>query len=190
MSNKLLSDLFHSNTYTSDKDRLGYIDNFYNNFLKKYKETPITMMEIGVETGGSLKLWKDYFHEKSEIYGADIDFGYYNHVFGVFTVIGDMYSLEKSSLFPDKFFDLIIDDGPHTLESFVLLMMRYFSKLKDGGSLIIEDIIVSSWVEPLVELSARLGYSSCEVIDMTGKQKTQELLNLWQNGLYILNLTK
>jgi hypothetical protein len=35
-----------------------------------------------------------------------------------------------------------------------------------------------------------LGYSHCEVIDMTGKQKTSELLDRWQNGLYILKIRK
>jgi hypothetical protein len=69
-------------------------------------------------------------------------------------------------------------------------MQKYFSKIKKDGILIIEDVINSAWVKPLYELSYSLGYSNCEIIDMTGKQKTQELLERWENGLYILKITK
>ena len=69
-------------------------------------------------------------------------------------------------------------------------LLKYFSKIKKGGNLIIEDVIDSNWVEPLVKLSYALGYSDCEIVDMTEKQKTNELLERWKNGLYILKITK
>ena len=101
-----------------------------------------------------------------------------------------MYSYDQVGKFSDEYFDLIIDDGPHSFESFVLVIQRYFSKIKPSGSLVVEDIINSSWVEPLVKLSQSVGYSSCEVVHMGGKQKTDELHQRWKNGLYILNITK
>ena len=183
-----LVDLYNANKYSTDKYDLGYLDNFYEDTLKKYKNSPINMLEIGVKSGGSIKLWKDYFHPETNIYAADIN--YFEHVPGTYSIIGDAYSKEQISKLSDGYFDLIIDDGPHSFDSFVILIQRYFSKLKTGGTLIIEDIIVSSWVEPLVELSESLGYSYCEIIDMTGKQKTQDLLESWKNGLYILKITK
>jgi predicted O-methyltransferase YrrM len=185
---KNISDLFKLNQYNTDKYDLGYLDNFYDNVLEKYRNLPITILEIGVYRGGSIKLWKDYFHPETQIYAADIN--YFDHIPGTYSIIGDAYSKDQISKISDDYFDLIIDDGPHSFDSFVILMQRYFSKLKKDGILIIEDIIVSSWVEPLIELSQSLGYSSCEVIDMTGKQKTQELIDHWGNGLYILKITK
>lgn len=184
----LLSDIFDKQKYDTDKDDLGYIDNFYNELFLKVKDFPINFLEIGVYRGGSVKLWKDYLHIDSKIHAADVN--YFEHLSGTHSIIGDMYSDEQVSKFSDEYFDLIIDDGPHTFESFVLLMQKYFSKIKKGGTLIIEDIINTSWVKPLFELSYSLGYSKCEIIDMTGKQKTDDLLNRWKDGLYLLNITK
>lgn len=183
-----LSDIFDIQKYNTDKNDLGYLENFYDDFLIKFKDHPINFMEIGVYNGGSIKLWKDYLHEDSIIYASDIN--YFEHISGTYSLIGDMYSNEQVSKFSDEYFDIIIDDGPHSFESFVLVMQKYFSKIKKGGNLIIEDVIDSNWVEPLVKLSYSLGYSDCDIIDMTGKQKTNELLERWKNGLYILKVKK
>lgn len=183
-----LSKIFNTDIHNTDKNDLGYIDNFYEDLFETIRNNPIKMMEIGVYNGGSIKLWKDYFHNESEIYASDIN--YFSHLDGTYSIIGDMYSDEQVSKFSNDYFDLIIDDGPHSFESFVLVMQKYFSKIKKDGILIIEDVINSAWVKPLYELSYSLGYSNCEIIDMTGKQKTQELLERWENGLYILKITK
>ena len=183
-----LTNIFDAQKYNTDKNDLGYLNHFYDEFFGKVKNVPINLMEIGVNKGGSIKLWKDYLHADSKICAADIN--YFDHIEGTTSIIGDMYSYDQVSKFSDEHFDVIIDDGPHTFESFVLVMQRYFSKLKRGGTLIIEDIIVSSWVTPLVELSKSLGYSNCQVVDMTGKQKTQKLLDRWKNGLFILKIVK
>ena len=183
-----LSSIFDREKYNTDKDDLGYLHYFYDNFFVNFKNNPINFLEIGVYNGGSIKLWKDYLHQESKIYAADVN--YFEHLEGTYSIIGDMYSEEEVSKFSNDYFDIIVDDGPHSFESFVLVMQRYFSKLKSGGHLIIEDIINSSWVKPLHDLSYSLGYSGCEIIDMTGKQKTPELLDRWKNGLYILNITK
>jgi tetratricopeptide (TPR) repeat protein len=183
-----LSDIFDVSKHNTDKNDLGYIDNFYDRLFVPIKNIPIKMMEIGVYNGGSIRLWREYLHPESEIYAAEIN--YFEHIDGTCSVIGDMYSDEQVSKFLDEYFDLIIDDGPHSFESFVLLMQRYYSKIKSGGTLVVEDIIYTNWVKPLVDLSYSLGYSHCEVIDMTGKQKTLQLLDDWKNGLYILKITK
>lgn len=186
--NDKVTDIFNRKKYSTDKNDLGYLENFYDDFLIKFKDHPINFMEIGVQSGGSIKLWKEYFHEKTNIFACDID--YFPPIEGTNSIVGDMYHYDQISKFSDEYFDLIIDDGPHTFESFVLLLQRYFCKIKLCGSLIVEDIIESRWVEPLVNLSKTLGYSNCEVIHMTGKQKTKELREKWANGLYILNITK
>ena len=183
-----VSDIFNNGNYNTDKGDLGYIENFYDNFFLKFANKTIKFIEIGVYNGGSIKLWRDYLNSESEIYASDIN--YFEHIEGTYSVIGDMYSDDQVAKFADEHFDLIIDDGPHTFESFVILMQKYFSKLKTGGSLVIEDIINPSWVSPLADLSKSLGYSLCEIVDMTNKQKTPELLDRWKGGLYILNITK
>lgn len=41
-------------------------------------------------------------------------------------------------------FDIIIDDGPHTLISQVMFIKKYLPLLNQGGIMIIEDIIVEN----------------------------------------------
>jgi SAM-dependent methyltransferase len=43
-------------------------------------------------------------------------------------------------------FDLILDDGPHTLESMIRFIQLYSRVLKDDGILIIEDVQSWDWI--------------------------------------------
>ena len=51
---------------------MHYFD-IYTKHFEKYRNRPITMMEIGVHGGGSLQMWHDYFHPESRIVGIDIN---------------------------------------------------------------------------------------------------------------------
>jgi hypothetical protein len=188
LKNTKISDLFSLKNYDTDKNSLGYLDHFYDDFFLSVKNIPITMMEIGVCRGGSINLWKDYLNPNSIIYGADIN--YWEHVPGTYSIIGDMYDDSEVNKFPDGYFDVIIDDGPHSHQSFVDVIQKYYSKIKKNGFLIVEDIIDPNWVEPLYNLCYNVGYSQCEIINMTKKQKTSELYDLWKNGLFILKIQK
>ena len=56
---------------------------------------------------------------------------------------GDAYNGGSLKLFCDECaegFDVIIDDGPHTLASQIFTVSHYFPMLKPNGVLIIEDI--------------------------------------------------
>jgi len=186
--NSKLSGMFDYIKYPTDKSDLGYLDNFYDNFFDSLRDKPITLMEIGASNGGSIKLWRDYLHEDTQIYACDIN--YFDHIPDTFSIIGDMYSTNRSSKFADDYFDVIIDDGPHTFESFVFLIQKYFSKIKSGGVLIIEHVTNMQWIESLSDLCTLIGYCSCELIDVSGKQKTPELLDRYDDGLYILKIKK
>jgi hypothetical protein len=69
-----------------------------------------------------------------------------------FAQIGILKNPESSTsetLFEDNYFDYIIDDGPHTLESQVLCIQKYLPKVKSGGKIIIEDIQKIEWIKIL-----------------------------------------
>ena len=51
----------------------------------------------------------------------------------------------------NDFFDIIIDDGPHSLESMIVCVQKYLPKLKSDGILVIEDLKELSWAETLTE---------------------------------------
>ena len=183
-----LTELYLSKKYDTDKYNLGYIENYYNDFFSEFQDKDVSLLEIGIWNGGSLKMWRDCLTPKSKVFGADING--IRAIPGVELWIKDMYTEYSVSNIQDNQFDIIIDDGPHTYESFVFLIKNYQNKLKEGGCLIVEDIIKTEWVDPLVRLGEELGYSSVKVIDMSGKQKTPKLYNMWKNGLFILELKK
>ena len=186
--NLTLSERYLSGNYDTDKYQLGYYDHFYEKNFASYLNHPVNILEIGIRGGGSIRIWKEYFHSDSNVYGGDIE--NFAPIENTTCYKMDMYSQEALNLFEDSYFDIVIDDGPHTYESFVSIITKYYSKIKKGGILVVEDIIDTSWVEPLVSLSKTTGYSEVESFNMSGKQKYPELLNLWKNGLYILKMRK
>lgn len=46
-------------------------------------------------------------------------------------------------------FDIVIDDGPHTLESMIKFIQLYSQVMKKDGILVIEDIQSWDWIEIL-----------------------------------------
>lgn len=184
-----LIEVFNKQKFDTDKYDLGYIKNFYDDFLSVFKNVPINFLEIGIAKCGSIKLWKEFFDKESNIFAGDISISASCNS-DVNYIIGDCYSDEIINSFENNFFDLIIDDGPHTFHSFQILINKYYCKIKKNGYLIVEDIIEKKWVEPLINLAKEIGYEKCDVIDMTNKQETEFLLNRWKNGLFILKLQK
>jgi len=189
MSN--LKNLYFNNNYNTDKYNLGYFDLFYEDIFFSLKNRPINLLEIGVFGGGSIKLWKDYLHEDSKICAADINLcNEIENLKNVRHIVCDAYNQSNLHNFEDNHYDLIIDDGPHTYQSFEFLVENYHSKLKDNGTMIIEDIIDLSWTSKLISLAKKTGYVNIKHINAAGKQKTEHLLSLWTKGLDVLILKK
>jgi 23S rRNA U2552 (ribose-2'-O)-methylase RlmE/FtsJ len=185
-----LLELYQANNYNTDKYNLGYIENVYNDLFKDYTD-PIQFLEIGTYFGGSIQMWSDYFHPDSTIHG--IDMHPCEAIKGIPNVkeyIIDAYDKNNIQIFKNNFFDIIVDDGPHTLESFLILIEIYKSKLKKGGILVIEDIINKDWTPQIIKKAMKLKYKKIELKDMAGKQKTDHLLSLWSEQLDIIILTK
>jgi len=107
-------------------------------------------MEIGFRHGASLALWSKYF-VKGSIIGvdnfSDVAVGQNLPVAeewinrpNIQIFLGDAYS----EIFANKIagqFDIIIDDGPHTLETQQIALELYLVKLKPAGIFVVEDIL-------------------------------------------------
>lgn len=135
--------------YGTDKgDAHSYIDQYYEENFKVYREKEIILVEIGVRSGASLKLWSEYFSKKSKIYGLDNLYDKNIHLVpineewtsskNVEYVIGDAYTQEMCDKLPS--IDILIDDGPHTFDSHIKLLNLYIPKMNSGGVIVIEDI--------------------------------------------------
>lgn len=100
----------------------------------------LNILEIGVQKGGSLVAWKEYFPNAS-IYGIDIedqvldeyrraDFNY---------LIADIKSDESKQWLKEKTFDIIIDDGSHKPYDIMYVVDNFLKNLNQNGFMILED---------------------------------------------------
>ena len=127
----------------SDKESYHhYISKFYSDKFSIYKNKKIKLLEIGIQYGHSIKLW-EYFFDLAEIHGLDIHHNLqHDYSDRVKIHIGNAYSKNIINFFKEKniYFDIIIDDGPHSLESQIFFMDNYIDILNNNGILIIEDV--------------------------------------------------
>jgi hypothetical protein len=135
-----------SNSFGSDKSWYHKYDKVYPDFLERFRNESFNLFEIGIEAGGSFKLWQEYF-PYARIYGMDIGVAFKNERGEVF--IGDQSKKEDLERIANTIKDkckVIIDDGSHVAEHQLKTFYYFFENLLDyGGVYIIEDIECSYW---------------------------------------------
>jgi GR25 family glycosyltransferase involved in LPS biosynthesis len=136
------------NSYLTDKNSSHSYLQTYHNILKSRRFSSKNILEVGVERGGSLKLWNDYFIN-AYIYGLDMDSApdFLKLFDRIKTFECSAYSSETIDMFNKQniYFDMILDDGPHTLLSMNYFLIHYSKLLAPNGILIIEDIPSMDW---------------------------------------------
>ena len=135
--------------YATDKNILhSYVDKVYEDIFKDLRFSTHKFLEIGVENGASLFMWRDYF-ENAHIIGVDNkDCPQARDRDRIKFILGNAYSYEISDGVGQDF-DIIIDDGPHTLESMSFVILEYLNKISTNGMLVIEDIQDFHWTNIL-----------------------------------------
>jgi len=155
----MLSELI-DNLKTDKNTVHSYVDTYEQLFHKK-KQTAINILEVGIgdfgeKNGGSIKLWRDYF-TNAIIYGLDIlpetriiDELLHDKRVKLYTST-DAYDEEffKSTFLGKIKCDILLDDGPHSLESMIQFIKLYSQIMTEDGILIIEDIQNWDWIEIL-----------------------------------------
>lgn len=138
----------------TDKDTIHSYLETYENLFREKRFTSTAIMEIGIAEGGSIKLWNDYF-VNARIFGLDImsmkdsikDIKY-NYPRINLSLNTDAYNIDVN-IFKNKF-DIIIEDGFHTLSNQLKFLKKYLPILEDDGIMIIEDV---DKIEDIDELS-------------------------------------
>ncbi len=147
------------NTRT-DKNTLHSYLATYDKLFSSRRDSVKNVLEIGIDHGGSIKLWSDYF-KNATVHAIDIipeskvwdelknkD----NIVLHPSTDAYDVRQFTSKFLNPDIKFDIIIDDGPHTLESMIVFLNMYLHLLTDDGVLVIEDVQSPEWIYVLKKM--------------------------------------
>jgi|TARA_R110002074_G_C12503556_1_gene662793 hypothetical protein len=125
----------------------------YDELFRDKKDSAIKLLEVGVSQGGSINLFKEYF-KNGEVIGCDIAPSpeWLNEFENVTIYCEDFYTETAINKFPNNYFDIVIDDGIHSLESFKFLIERFLYKINLGGLLILEDIPDIEWIDILIKL--------------------------------------
>lgn len=129
-----------------------YFD-IYEKHFARFRDRPIRMLEIGVFRGGSLRMWKQYFHPESTIVGIDIDKSCAAHEIAdqkVFVRIGSQADPNFLASVNDEFgpFDIILDDGSHKTHHQIVSFGALFREaLQDGGCYMVEDMHTNYWLK-------------------------------------------
>lgn len=148
---KSLLELYQSHTgKVSDKWALYLRE--YDRLFAPYREQAISLLEIGIQNGGSLEIWSQYFPNASTLIGCDINPDCGNLSFDdprIAVVVGDATKPEVMAnvLAQSAQFDLIIEDGSHISSDIVKAFALYFPALKSGGLFVAEDLHCSYWSE-------------------------------------------
>lgn len=145
-----LEDFFNNCNHGADKWQ-PYFE-IYERHLNRFREKEFTLVEIGVQAGGSLEMWGNYLGPKAKIIGIDIDQNCANLKYdnpNIQIVIGDQSDPNFWDWFTQNVsnIDVIVDDGGHLMNQQIMSFEKLFPKLKLGGVYICEDCHTSYWAE-------------------------------------------
>jgi cephalosporin hydroxylase len=121
-------------------------EHYFIEYEDKFKNVnPARILEIGVQSGKSLLYWRNMFPD-AEIVGVDIDSNclkFSNQNENIKVIIGDQENVDFLNSLGD--YDIIIDDGGHTINQQLVTFNTMFPKLSSGGWYVIEDLHTSYW---------------------------------------------
>ena len=115
----------------------------YDRYFAPWRGRPLRFLEIGVNHGGSLQMWREYFGPEAVIYGVDInpDCAQYDGQAGQVR-IGSQADPEFLDGVVQEMggVDIVLDDGSHRMAHVEASLKALFPKLANGGLYVIEDL--------------------------------------------------
>lgn len=137
-----LVDFFANNTGPAVHKWHQYIP-VYDRYFSAFRNRPIRFLEIGVQNGGSLQIWRKYFGPDARICGIDID-PTCAELDGQAAMvrIGSQVDPEflRSVVEEMGGVDVVLDDGSHLMPHMKESLRILFPLLNEGGVYMIEDV--------------------------------------------------
>lgn len=118
----------------------------YDRHFSRFRGSDVHVVEFGVNQGGSLKMWKDYFGPKAKIFGVDINPHCKNlEEKQIQIFIGDQEDQLFLQSLREKIprIDILIDDGGHTMKQQIATFEALFSHVNEKGVYVCEDLHTS-----------------------------------------------
>lgn len=173
----------------TDKESRHSYTQSYIDLFSKFKDKETTFLEIGNCFGASILLWQKFL-PKTHVYAVDILFRMGKLSMDHIDVdrwtwfIGDAYSevIKTNIMKKSESFDIILDDGPHSIESQVSSLRLYLPILKSGGVFVIEDIQdLDNDIELLIDVVNKFDNCTYEIIDLRSNK------DIYDDVLFVVN---
>jgi hypothetical protein len=136
-----LEEYFKNNTKRSIHKWTHYFE-IYDFYFSRFRNKDIKLLEIGVDRGGSLQMWKEYFGKEAKIYAIDANPKVFFEEDQVSISIGSQQDrvFLKDFVKTNGTFDIIIDDGGHRMNQMIISLEELYPALNDNGIYLIEDV--------------------------------------------------
>jgi cephalosporin hydroxylase len=124
-----------------------YFDVYHDAFAP-WRGRPLTMLEIGVQNGGSLRMWQEYFGPAARIFGLDVDPSCAAHALpGGKVFIGDQAdpAVMRQVLAEMGPPDIVLDDGGHTAAQQTVSFEILYPAMRVPGVYLVEDTHTAFW---------------------------------------------
>lgn len=126
-------------------------DRLFQEFMEtriKHSDSKVKFLEIGVDRGGSMRLWQNLLQGQADIWGIDINpkCAEIDNV-GAIVRIGsqdDGEFLKKVVAEMGKL-HIVLDDGSHASKHIIKSFQTLFPIMEENGIYIIEDVHASYW---------------------------------------------
>jgi hypothetical protein len=176
MSLKEIYNKYQSTNAYGDKGTTHRYIQTYERLFSPLKEIDITLLEIGVSHGHSLKMWREYFNTAT-IMGIDLNYPTLELAGCEFHICDQTNEMQIIKILNGRKLDIVIDDGSHRLQDQLSSFCHIFPFLKMGGMYIIEDIQDPAREIPVFK--ERLG--DCEVVDTRSESgRYDDILLIWK----------
>ena len=134
--------------YGSDKAENHYTSR-YRAFFGPLRSRPLTLLEIGILGGASLRMWRRYL-PRSTIVGIDSELEHRLPDLELPNVemhVGDQSDETFLSSLIERYggFDIVIDDGSHIGRHIQASFSVLFPAVRPGGWYVIEDLGTAYW---------------------------------------------
>jgi SAM-dependent methyltransferase len=117
-------------------DKWRHYFQIYDRHFDRFRNEDVRVLEIGVDHGGSLQLWKKYFGHNAQVVGLDIDPACAQYTEDqIKIVIGNQADVALLKSLGE--FDIVIDDGSHKLQDQLASFEALWPQVR--GAYLIED---------------------------------------------------
>lgn len=169
-------------------DKWWHYFEIYEDHFSKFRNKDVKILEIGVQNGGSTRMWKNYFGENALVVGIDIDERCkLLEEPGIEIRIGSQDDINFLNNIISEFgkFDVVIDDGGHFMHQQITSLNTLYPNMNEFGVYLCEDLHTSYWdifngglnrkgtfMEYCKELIDKMNYQYCDEIQIDGYSKS------------------